>query len=147
MRISAGEENFKGILDRVFTFLRTVPSFITKYGEVLGSEDFFKSALKKYDRRTRPSTQSIGVQRQDERYFDPVEKVIWEFEKIKGIQIEEIDISTLEGKRQRGELLVLLKDQAGLTYKEIGKFDIFGYLKFNSLRGIYRNMKRKGAFL
>jgi hypothetical protein len=51
---------------------------------------------------------------------------------------------TLEGKRQRGELLVLLKDRAGLKYKEIGEFDIFGDLKLGSLREIYRNMKRRG---
>ena len=72
--------------------------------------------------------------------------MIWEFEQINGIQVEDIDISTLEGKRQRGELLVFLKDQAGLTYKEIGKLDIFGFLKFNSLRGIYKNIKRKGLY-
>jgi hypothetical protein len=50
---------------------------------------------------------------------------------------------TLEGKKHRGELLVLLKDVAGITYKEISEFDIFGDLRFNSLRGIYRSVKRK----
>jgi hypothetical protein len=122
---------------------RQLPVKITRYGEFLGSEDFFKSALKKFDRRTRPTDQSIGTQRKDDFYFDPVEKVIWEFEKIKGLKMEEIDITTLEGKRQRGELLVLLKDKGGLTYKEIREIDIFGDLRFNSLRGIYRNMKSK----
>ena len=71
--------------------------------------------------------------------------MIWEFEKIKGFKIDEINISTLVGKRQRGEVLVLLKDKAGLTYKEISRdFDIFGDLKFSSLREIYRNKKRRG---
>jgi hypothetical protein len=43
------------------------------------------------------------------------------------------------------KLLVFLKDKAGLTYKEIsGDFDIFGDLRFSSLREIYRNMKRRG---
>jgi hypothetical protein len=42
-------------------------------------------------------------------------------------------------------LLVLLKDKAGLTYKEISRdFDIFGDLTFSSLREINRNMKRRG---
>jgi hypothetical protein len=69
--------------------------------------------------------------------------VIYEFEKIKGLKIEEINIRTLAGKRQRGELLVLIKDKAGLTYKETNRdVDIFGELKFSSLREIYRNMKR-----
>jgi hypothetical protein len=52
--------------------------------------------------------------------------VVWEFEKIKGLRMEEIDITSLEGKRQRGELLVLLKDKGGLTYKEIREIDIYG---------------------
>ena len=59
--------------------------------------------------RTKPSDQSIGTQRTDDRYFDPVEKVIWEFEKIKGFKIDEINILTLSGKRQRGELLEELR--------------------------------------
>jgi len=63
-------------------------------GEVLGSEDFFQSVLKKFERRTKPSDQSKGTQRLDDYYFDPVEKVIWEFENIKGMRLEEIDIST-----------------------------------------------------
>ncbi len=95
--------------------------------------------------RTKPAAQSIRTQRTDDRYFDPVEKVIWEFEKIKGLKIGEINISILFGKRQPGELLVLLKDKTGLTYKEISRdLDIFGGLKFSSLREIYRNMKRRG---
>jgi hypothetical protein len=118
---------------------------LTRYGEVLGSEEFLKSAIKKSDRRTRPTDQSIGNQRKDECYFEPVEKVLWEFENIKGVKVEEIDITTLAGKRQRGELLVLLRERTGLTYKEISRdFDIFGDLKFSSLREVYRNMKKRG---
>jgi len=84
------------------------------------------------------------MQRMDDRYFEPVEKVIQEFENIKGIKMEAIDVSSLEGKRQRGELLVFLKDRAGLTYKEISRdFDIFVDLRFSSLRELYRSMKRR----
>jgi hypothetical protein len=37
--------------------------------------------------------------------------VLWEFEKIIGVKLEDIDTSTLLiGKQQRGELLVLLKE-------------------------------------
>ena len=134
----------ESLLEAIHTFgARELPVKITRFGEVLGSENFIKSALKKFDRRTKPSDQSIGTQRTDDRYFDPVEKVIWEFEKIKGLKIDEINTHTLAGKRQRGELLVLIKDKAGLTYKEISRdVDIFGDLKFSSLREIYRNMKR-----
>jgi hypothetical protein len=45
----------------------------------------------------------VGTQRTDDRYFDPVEKVIGEFEKIKGLKIDEVNIHTFVGKRQRGE--------------------------------------------
>ena len=51
--------------------------------------------------------------------------------------------ATHDGKRLRGELLVYLKEKAGLKYKEIGEIEIFGDLSFVSLRSIYRNMKRK----
>jgi hypothetical protein len=119
--------------------VREPPVTLTQYGEVLGSEDFLQSALKKYDRRKRPTHQGKGMQRKQDRYFDPVEKVITEFERIKGIKIEEIDISNYEGKRQRAALLVLLKDKAGLTYKQISEIEIFEYLNVNSLRSIYQN--------
>ena len=55
---------------------------------------------------------------------------------------------TYKGKRQRGTrkivgIIVLLKDNAGLKYREIEGFEIFADLSFASLRSIYRNMKRK----
>jgi hypothetical protein len=45
-------------------------------------------------------------------------------------------------KRLRGELLVQLKDRAGLKYKEIAEMDIFARLSFTSLGSIYRNIKK-----
>jgi hypothetical protein len=85
----------------------------------------------------------MGVNRQDERCFEPAKKVLQEFEEMKAVPISEIDTGTYKGKRQRGELLVLLKDNAGLKYSEIAGFEIFADLSFASLRSIYRNMKRK----
>jgi len=121
-----------------------LPIKTTKYGDILGTEGFLDSALEKYDRRTKPSEQSQGMQRMDDRYFEPVEKVIQEFENIKGIKIEVIDLSSLKGKRLRGELLVFLKDRGGLTYKEISRdFDIFLDLRFSSLRELYRSTKKR----
>jgi len=49
---------------------------ITKHGDVLGSESFLKLALKKHNRRQRPTDKSIGVQRKDDRFFEPLEKVL-----------------------------------------------------------------------
>ena len=85
----------------------------------------------------------IYGKRIDDKYVEPVEKVIWEFEKIKGIKIDDIDISTKEGTRQRGDLLVMLKENGGLTYKEVSEFDIFEDIKMDSLRSIYRNAKKR----
>jgi hypothetical protein len=72
-----------------------------------------------------------------------VEKVIWEFKKMKGMKMEGIDISTEEGTRQRGELLFMRKEKGGLTYKEVSEFDIFEDLKTDSLCSIYRNAKKR----
>jgi hypothetical protein len=52
---------------------------------------------------------------------------------MKSISIDDIPVDTYEGKRLRGELLVHLKDRAGLQYSEIIKFDIFDDLKYTSL--------------
>ncbi len=115
---------------------------MTEHGAVLGSDKFMKLALKKHNRRKVPSDQSIGVQRKDERYFEPVEKVLWEFRNIYGLNFDEIDTGTWAGKRLRGKLLVLLKDKAGLKYKEISEISIFSDLSFASLRDIYRSARK-----
>lgn len=115
----------------------------TKHGEILGNRKYIETALEKHDRRKRPTVQSVGVKREDERCFEPAQKVIHEFERIKGVPIPAIDTGTFKGKHQRGELLVLLKEKAGLKYREIAEFEIFGDLSFASLRSLYRNMKKK----
>lgn len=48
-------------------------------------------ALKRFDRRGK--LESEGIKRIDDRYFEPEEKVIWEFEKKHGNKLEEIDLS------------------------------------------------------
>jgi hypothetical protein len=88
----------------------------TDYGEVLGSKDFFKSAVQRFERRKKPTHQSKGVQRIDERYLEPLEKVLMEFEQINGVKMLGIDTKGFKGKRLRGELLVNLKDRVGLKY-------------------------------
>jgi hypothetical protein len=56
------------------------------------------------------------MKRTSDRYFEPVGKVILEFEKKVGQSIEDLEVSTLQGKRLRGNLLVKLKDLGGLKY-------------------------------
>ncbi len=48
--------------------------------------------------RQIPSDQSVGVQRKNDRYFDPVEKVLWKFKNIHGVNFDEIDTGTWTGK-------------------------------------------------
>ena len=76
-------------------------------------------------------------------YFEPVEKVILEFEREKRLNLDEVDTGTLEGKRVRSELLVRLKERAGLKYREIAEFDIFGDLGLSGLRAIYKNYRNQ----
>jgi len=118
---------------------------MTKHGEVMGSEEFLERALKRFNRRRTPQEQSRGVQRKGDLYFDSVEKVLWEFKQMRGVELNCIDVSTWEGKRLRGELLVLLKDRAGLKYKDISEFSIFSDLSFASLRSLYRLKKKKNT--
>jgi hypothetical protein len=55
--------------------------------------------------------------------------------------IEELDISTHVGKRLRGELLIRLKDTAGLKYIDIIEIPLFNNLKLPSLGKLYRDAK------
>jgi len=105
--------------------------------------DFIDSAFDKFDRLQRPTELSIGSKRQDELYYEPMEKVIQEFQTRNDIDIYAIDTRSRKGQRLRGELLVNLKEGAGLSYKEIAGIEIFKNLKFSTLRSMYRNMKRK----
>jgi len=120
-----------------------IPVRMTKHGEILGGETFLKMALKKFNRRQRPTEQSIGVRRKDDCYFEPVERVFREFEDSRGVRLDAIDTGTWKGKRLRGELLILLKDQAGLKYREISEIDIFSDMGFSSLRRLYRLSKER----
>ena len=60
-----------------------------------------------------------------------------------GIKLEDINTITHEGKRMRGEFLVLLKDLGGLTYREVIEFDLFSDLSFGSLGSLYFHTKRR----
>jgi REP element-mobilizing transposase RayT len=121
---------------------KELPIRETKYGGILGAQDFLDEALDKFDRRGK--LESEGVKRIDDRYFEPEEKVIWEFETKHGLKLEEIDTRSYKGKRLRGELLVLLKDLAGLKYTDIMELPIFRELLVTSLPKLYRDAKKRG---
>jgi REP element-mobilizing transposase RayT len=78
----------------------------SKFGQILGDEAFIMEAEKKYDRREEDCLKQN--KRVEDQYFQPVEKIIFEFQHKNKIKIEDIDRRTYEGKRLRGEFLVLL---------------------------------------
>ena len=78
--------------------------------------------------------------------FVPLEKkneIIKEFEKKIGIKIEKINVGRQQGKALRAELLVLLKDEAGLTYAKIIQYPLFQPLKYSSLGQLYKRTKAR----
>jgi REP element-mobilizing transposase RayT len=114
-----------------------LPLVKTKYGTILGTKHFVKTALKKFDRRG--GEESTDRKRVNDKHFEPIEKILREFENIHDISIDNINVRTYGGKRLRGELLILLKDLGGLKYSEIIKLDLFSDVQMNSLASLYKN--------
>jgi len=113
----------------------------SKYGRIMGDQDFEKKAIARYDRRTKLN---YGLnRRKSDKSYDPISKLISEFERKIGLSIEKIATYCHVGKKQRGELLVILRDNAGLSYREIYQFDIFHELKFSSLGRLYGDTKKR----
>jgi putative transposase len=139
IELFGSKEGFIDFLDT--EFLAELPILQTRYGELLGRSDFLETAVSRFDRRERCF--GDGMKRIDDRYFEPVDKVIWEFERAHGVKIEDLDITSYAGKRQRGELLVRLKDLAGLRYSEINKIFPFDNLQLVSFPKLYRDAKHR----
>ena len=118
-----------------------LPNYRTKLGDVLGDEAFYIDAVNRFNRREGEGEPQW--MREDDRKILSLEEVLKEFEKKHGIKIEAIDVSTIDGKRLRGELLVRLKDDACLTYREIKKITLFRDSSIGSLSGLYNHYKRK----
>ena len=66
------------------------------------------------------------------------DQIIQEYESETGNVIDKIDTGTWEGKRQRLRLLVMLRDNAGQSYKEILEMPIFKGLKYGSMAKLYK---------
>jgi hypothetical protein len=113
----------------------------TRFGDILGEDRYIEEAKKRFDRRQKHG-QSRRMRIED-HIFETPQDIIREFQKNHGTRIEDINANSLEGKRQRAKLLVLLKDRAGLSYREVIKFPIFMSLKYSSLGQIYRRAKKK----
>ena len=120
---------------------RDLPVKMTKFGGVYGTEGFYNVAVEKYNRRYKSEYKQF--QRAEDFEFTPVKQIIQYFEKTNKIKIELINTRTKNGKRLRGELLVLLRDRCNMKYKDIGKLEPFVDIHFSSLRGLYKRMVRK----
>lgn len=113
----------------------------TKRGLILGGPDFLDIAKQRSNRRRY--SQSEMRRRCDDLYFEPVEKVIQEFERTNEININHINTKTYVGKRLRAELLVRLVDLCGMRFHEISKLEPFSDLQSGSLRTICRIARKK----
>ena len=121
--------------------LDELPTVRSELGRIIGGEEFVPKALAMAERRS--GRESMERRRGRDKYFEPPEKVLQEFEKEHGIKTMELDIQTYSGKRMRAELLVHLKERAGMTYREIAKLDLFADLELNSRGCLYRRARPK----
>lgn len=120
---------------------KELPVIKTRLGPVLGDESFVEKALERYERRAQPD--AVKKKRRDDFGYDPEAKVIQEFERTKDVKIEDIATGTWQGKRLRTELLVRLRDLAGLKFREIIELPVFSDLQYLSLSRLYQNFKKK----
>jgi REP element-mobilizing transposase RayT len=123
------------------TDLDELPVVHSDLGQIIGGEEFIPLATDMAERRT--GKESVERRRVQDKYFEPLGKVFQEFEREHRIKIEELNVQTYAGKKMRAELLVHIKDRAGMTYREIAKLDLFGDLELNSLGCIYRRAHLK----
>jgi putative transposase len=120
---------------------RELPVERTRMGYVLGDESFIQAAIRRFDRR-RTELKSKRM-RMEEHDFPPVEKVIRDFERRRKVRIEEIDPGTRVARRLREELIIMLKDTAGLTYSRIAECKPFQSLKYSTLGKLYARAKAR----
>lgn len=115
----------------------------TRFGPFLGDDSFVEKAMERYELSGRPDTEKR--KRQDGFSFEPESKVTREFEKAMGVDLDRLDTKSTAGKRLRAELLVRLRDLAGMKFREIAELPVFSDLHYLSLAHIYQNHKRRTA--
>ena len=121
-----------------------LPILKTRNGMALGSTSFLSGALERNRERINAEKNPRSLSpKVGEKYFEPVEKIIKEFEDLHHVKIGEINTGKYEGKRLRAELLIHLKDRAGLTYPEIINIPLFQGLKAGSLGRLYQGAQER----
>jgi len=121
------------------TDLDELPTIRSDLGQIIGGEEFIPLAMTMAERRT--GKESVERRRVKDKGFEPLEKVFQEFEREHRIKIEELNVQAYTGKKMRAELLVHIKERAGMTYREIAKLDLFADLELSSLGCLYRRAR------
>lgn len=121
--------------------LNELPMVKTPMGWMIGGDEFVPLALERSDRRSQQP--SMQRKRMTDDAFEPVEKVLQEFERMNRVRLSELDTGCYIGKRLRSDLLVNLKERAGLRYRELAEMDLFSDLSINSLGAIYHRTRKK----
>jgi putative transposase len=118
-----------------------LPLLHTELGPLLADEDGVGELQERFERRA--GQESRERKRKDDFGFEPVEKVYQEFCARHKVDLDKVDFSQKKGQQVRRQLLVLLKDYGGLTYREIAKLHEFSGVKMNALGALYRYEKVK----
>ncbi len=113
----------------------------TRFGDVIGNTEFVGEIERRFNRR-KSTGENLRRRKKDYPFVEPSE-VIMGFEKEFDVKVEKIDTSKRNGKRLRGELLVRLRDEAGLKYSDIIRMPIFKNLRYSSLGKIYKRAKER----
>lgn len=113
----------------------------TPYGDVIGDSEAEGKIKSSFERRGNSIKTSYNMR--TKREFQTSQQVIRRFEKDMNLKISEINIKSAMGKKLRADLLIRLKDEAGMTFKEINALDLFCDMKTYSLSTIYRRYKKK----
>jgi hypothetical protein len=124
---------------------KELPRFRSKSGYIIGERSFLDEAVEKYNdfmAAGGPAGLSADT-KVEKRHFESPEKVMSRFEMEKGIELDKLDLHSYKGKRLRAELLVHLKERAGITYPMIGELPLFQNLKVASLGRIYQEAKKR----
>jgi len=124
---------------------KELPQFRSQSGYIIGEKSFLEEAVEKYNEFTAADG-AVGLstkKKVEKEHFESPEQVMSRFEQERGIELDKLDLHTYKGKRLRGELLVDLKEKAGLTYPLISKISLFHDLKVASLGRIYQEAKKR----
>ena len=76
----------------VFHFSKTLGVKRCEFGEILGGDGFSAKIEKSCERWSRPD--AVKRKRKGDRYFEPLVKVIYEFEIVKGKKVDYLDLTT-----------------------------------------------------